>query len=125
MKTRIGNLILGIIMLVLGAYIGVIEISKSQDQMEFSFLLILSIAIMFFTLAYLHPQMKVKDERIKKIQEKGMFFSYFAIIAYYFLFIMLLGFNYISLTALEAIQILGALTISTVFLIQLILSKVY
>ncbi|WP_018922602.1 hypothetical protein [Salsuginibacillus kocurii] len=86
---------------------------------------LISFAIMCFSLYYLYPQFRQKDERMKAIRERGMFFSYFALIIYFFFFWTVLQFDLFFITARELLQILIALTISTVFLSFVVVSKRY
>ncbi|MFZ3198239.1 MAG: permease [Bacillus mycoides] len=86
---------------------------------------LLGMMIMSFCLSYLHPQFKEKDERMKLIRYKGMFFSFFALTAYYLLFSFGLNLKIITLSATELLNILMALTMSTVFISFVVLSKRY
>ncbi|CAM4011944.1 permease [Bacillus wiedmannii] len=86
---------------------------------------VLTMMIMCFCLSYLHPQFKEKDERMKLIRYKGMFFSFFALTAYYLLFSFGLNLHVITLSAVELLNILMALTMSTVFISFVVLSKRY
>ncbi|MBF7153515.1 permease [Bacillus wiedmannii] len=86
---------------------------------------LLGMMIMSFCLSYLHPQFKEKDERMKLIRYKGMFFSFFALIAYYLLFSFGLNLKILTLSATELLNILMALTMSTVFISFVVLSKRY
>jgi len=86
---------------------------------------VLAMMIMCFCLSYLHPQFKEKDERMKLIRYKGMFFSFFALTAYYLFFSIGLNLNVITLSAVELLNILMALTMSTVFISFVVLAKRY
>ncbi|MFV8519486.1 permease [Bacillus sp. SBS7] len=86
---------------------------------------LLGMMIMSFCLSYLHPQFKEKDERMKLIRYKGMFFSFFALIAYYLLFSFGLNLKILTLSATELLNILMALTMSTVFISFVVLAKRY
>ncbi|PEK57272.1 permease [Bacillus wiedmannii] len=86
---------------------------------------VLAMMIMCFCLSYLHPQFKEKDERMKLIRYKGMFFSFFALTAYYLLFSFGLNLHVITLSAVELLNILMALTMSTVFISFVVLAKRY
>ncbi|OXS64697.1 hypothetical protein B1B01_25245 [Priestia filamentosa] len=98
---------------------------NGKTKFVFSGLLFLSLSIMFFSLSYLNTDFRKQDERMKLIQQKSMFYSYFMLMLYFFLFALLLGMNVISISALAVIQILAALIIATVFISMLIMSKVY
>ncbi|AKR08356.1 permease [Bacillus thuringiensis] len=86
---------------------------------------LLGMMIMSFCLSYLHPQFKEKDERMKLIRYKGMFFSFFALTAYYLLFSIGLNLKILTLSATELLNILMALTMSTVFISFVVLAKRY
>lgn len=86
---------------------------------------LLGMMIMSFCLSYLHPQFKEKDERMKLIRYKGMFFSFFALTAYYLLFSISLNLKILTLSATELLNILMALTMSTVFISFVVLAKRY
>lgn len=86
---------------------------------------ILSMAVMAFSLGYLYPQFVQKDERMRMIRQKGMFFTFIAFLIYSFLFTTLLEFDVIALSATEAINILTALMISTLFTSWVFLARRY
>ena len=86
---------------------------------------LLAMMIMCFFFFFLHPQFKEKDERMKLIRYKGIFFSFFALTAYYLLFSIGLNLNVITLSAVELLNILMALTMSTVFISFVVLVKRY
>ncbi|KXY79580.1 MULTISPECIES: hypothetical protein [Bacillus] len=86
---------------------------------------VLAMMIMCFCLSYLHPQFKEKDEWMKLIRYKGMFFSFFALTAYYLLFSIGLNLKIFTLSATELLNILMALTMSTVFISFVVLAKRY
>lgn len=85
----------------------------------------LSVAITAFCLSYLYPQFKQKDERMKLIRQKGLGYAYFAIVIYYLILLMILQFNLLTLSALDVLYILIALTICTVFICMVIAAKKY
>lgn len=125
MKTRTGRALLGILMLILSIYLLVNEISTNGRMTSYISLLIFALAVMFLSLSYLTPQFDANDERIRMIREKGMFYSYFLILAYLFIFITTLSLDIITISSLSLAQIFGALIIITVFVSQVILSKIY
>ncbi|MFD2762487.1 permease [Lentibacillus juripiscarius] len=85
----------------------------------------IALIIMCFCLSYLAPQFQRNDERTKFIRHKAMFYSFFSIVVYLIVLIALLNFNVIALTALQALNLLLALSFITVFLSMVILSKFY
>ncbi|MED4533047.1 hypothetical protein ABET51_16525 [Metabacillus fastidiosus] len=117
-------LFLGIIQLITALSIGSTAISMHVFPKGHE-LLLLAVAIMSFCLAYLSPQFQQNDERIKKIKEKGMFYSYFFIIGYMFILMIIVQGNETFFNAYQVICILASLTIMTVFLSFVILAKRY
>lgn len=87
--------------------------------------MILSMSVMAFCLGYLYPQFAQKDERMQLIRQKGMFFSFLAFLFYSVSLNSLLEFDIIQLTASEAINILTALMISTLFSSWVFLARRY
>jgi len=82
-----------------------------------------ALAVMSFCMSYLFPHLKMKDERSRIIREKGMFYAYFAMLGYFFIFMTLLTFNVIEISALTTVNILVALMIATVFISMVIVAK--
>ncbi|MGF9878416.1 permease [Bacillus albus] len=116
--------IMGIIFLFMSGFMILTGIMTHSAPPPATYLL-LGMMIMSFCLSYLHPQFKEKDERMKLIRYKGMFFSFFALIAYYLLFSFGLNLKILTLSATELLNILMALTMSTVFISFVVLSKRY
>ncbi|WP_312099265.1 permease [Niallia sp.] len=121
MKSRLGYLIIGFLLLIESAYFLYGGISGDFPLFPTN-ALIFSLSVMFLSLGYLHPQFKNKDERMKVIREKGMFYSYFILMFYFSLFMILIHFQVISISAMGVVTILAALTIMTVFLSMVVLS---
>ncbi|MFJ8530223.1 permease [Bacillus sp. NPDC094106] len=117
-------LIMGIIFSAMSGFMLFIGIMAHSSPPPQTYTL-LAMTVMCFCLSYLHPQFKEKDERMKLIRQKGMFYSYFALLAYYILFSIGLNLKIITLSAAELLNILAALTICTVFISFVILSKKY
>lgn len=86
---------------------------------------LISLAVMSFCLSYLAPQFSQKDERTRMIREKGMFFSGLAFLIYSIVLTTALNFDLISLSAIEAINILVALMISTIFISMVVIARKY
>ncbi|MFA1822343.1 permease [Virgibacillus oceani] len=85
--------------------------------------IIFALMVMTFSLSYLYPHLKQKDERAKLIRQKGMFYSYFALVFYYIILTLIIQFDILQLTAMDLLNILVVLTICTVFLSWVILAK--
>lgn len=81
---------------------------------------LLGMMIMCLCLSYLHLQFKMK-----LIRYKGMFVTFFALTAYYLLFSIGLNLKILTLSATELLNILMALTMSTVFISFVVLAKRY
>lgn len=86
-------------------------------------LVMFSISVVAFCLAYLYPQFKENDERSKLIRQKGMFYSYFIIIGYLMIMSGLFQFNIIYLNGIQTLYVIQTLIIITVFLSFVVLSK--
>jgi hypothetical protein len=125
MNSRFGYLIMGFLLLCLSGYIFIDAIIAGYIIPFSSSFTPFALSIMFFSLSYLQPQFKKKDERMKLIQQKSMFYSYFILMFYLFTFLWLLHLDIITLTAIALIQILAPLIIMTVFISMVILSKIY
>ncbi|SCC07068.1 permease [Bacillus wiedmannii] len=117
-------LIMGIIFLFMSGFMILTGIMTHSAPPPATYPL-LGMMIMSFCLSYLHPQFKEKDERMKLIRYKGMFVTFFALIAYYLLFSFGLNLKILTLSATELLNILMALTMSTVFISFVVLSKRY
>ncbi|MEH7278281.1 permease [Bacillus toyonensis] len=116
--------IMGIIFLIMSGFMILAGIMTHSAPPSPTYTL-LAMMIMCFCLSYLHPQFKEKDERMKLIRYKGMFFSFFALTAYYLLFFIGLNLKVMTLSAVELLHILMALTMSTVFISFVVLAKRY
>ncbi|MCP1158281.1 permease [Bacillus infantis] len=122
MESRLTFFICGGLFSIMILFMAVIGISAGESILPQTWTL-LSMTVMSFSMGYLYPQFKQKDERMKLIRQKGLFYAYFALIVYFFLFFLLLGLGIIDISALELLQILSCLTISTVFLSMVYVSK--
>lgn len=116
--------VLGIVHLLSAGFLLAIGLMAGSKPYMITWLCV-SMAVMSFSMAYLYPQWVQKDERMKLIRQKGMFFSMTALMLYLIVFMILLGFKIVSLPALEVIYILTALLISTLFLSFVIYSIIY
>lgn len=117
-------LILGIVFSVLGGFLFYVAFMARETPVLMTSTFF-AVAIMCFCLSYLYPQFKQKDERMKLIRQKGMFYSYFVLLFYYFVLIIIIQFDIVQITALQVLNLLSALTIITVFISWVILSKLY
>lgn len=115
--------------LVFGVFFGLnallllgVGIGTGHEPIPASYMLV-SMSIMTFCLSYLQPQFKAKDERSRMIREKGMFYSYFALLGYIMVFLFLLQFNIVNISAITVLSVLAAMLISTVFVSMVIVAK--
>jgi hypothetical protein len=99
-----------------------VGIGTGNEPIPASYML-MSMSIMTFCLSYLQPQFKAKDERSRMIREKGMFYSYFAVLGYIMVFLFLLQFNIVNISAVTVLSVLAAMLISTVFVSMVIVAK--
>ena len=118
-----GYLIIGWIMALQTAFLFFIGITAGE--FPYFALTQLSLTVMSFCMYYLYPQFKDKDERMKVIREKGIFYSYFAILFFYIIIMSTLGLGLIDLTAMNLMYIITSLTIMTVFISMVVMSKIY
>jgi hypothetical protein len=115
--------IFGIFFLCMSGFMIFVGIMANSEPPSGSYML-LALAVMSFSLSYLYPQFKQKDERMKLIRQKGMFASFFAMMLYLIFFNIGLQFDFFILTANELIHILSTLLICTVFLSFVVYSKI-
>jgi hypothetical protein len=115
--------IFGIFFLCMSGFMIFVGIMADSTPPSGSYML-LALAVMSFSLSYLYPQFKQKDERMKLIRQKGMFASFFAVMLYLIFFNIGLQFEFFTLTANELIHILSTLLICTVFLSFVVYSKI-
>ncbi|WP_226659314.1 permease [Pseudalkalibacillus hwajinpoensis] len=101
-----------------------VGLSTGNEPIPVSYIMI-AMSIMTFCLSYLQPQFKAKDERSRMIREKGMFYSYFAVLGYIMVFLFLLQFNIVNISAVTMLSVLAAMLISTVFVSMVIVAKQY
>ncbi|MCM2978642.1 hypothetical protein M3592_24620 [Priestia aryabhattai] len=80
---------------------------------------------MCFALSYLFPHFQKKDERMNLIRQKGLYYSFFALMIYLFIAIALIKIGIIALTSLEIASVLISLMVITMWTSWIILSKRY
>lgn len=118
-----GYLIIGWIMAMQTAFLFFVGITA--EEFPYFALTPMSLTVLSFCMHYLYPQFKQKDERMKMIREKGIFYSYFAILVFYVIFMTILQFDWIQLTAMNLLNVLTSLTIMTVFISMVIVARIY
>jgi hypothetical protein len=118
-----GYLIIGWVMAMQTAFLFFIGIMAG----EFPYFALnpMSLTVLSFCMHYLYPQFKDKDERMKMIREKGIFYSYFAILTFFIILMSTLGLGVIELTAMNLMYVITSLTIMTVFISMVIMAKIY
>lgn len=122
--SRILFFVCGLFFFIMGGFIIFVGIMAKAAPAPSAYLM-LAMSVMSFCLSYLYPQFKQKDERMKLIREKGMFFSFIATMCYLIFFNLALQFEFVALTATELLQILTTLIIGTVFVSFVVVSKIY
>ncbi|MFF5995626.1 hypothetical protein AAGS61_12885 [Lysinibacillus sp. KU-BSD001] len=108
-------IIMGFFFLIVGGLINWAHISQGKFPES---LMIIGIAIMCFCLAYLDSHFKAKDERAQKIRERGIYISYFWLLAIMLILLILVNpyFNIISISAYHLLLIVMTCYISIVFI---------
>lgn len=119
---QIQFLLFGFIFLLFSTMISIATISEGVFPAGHDIILF-GVSVMAFCNAYLYPQFKINDERSKWIREKGMFVSYFFILGYMIILMMLFQFNFINLSGYQTVSILATLTMTTVFITFVVFSK--
>lgn len=114
--------IMGIGFLIMFGFMVFVAIMANAAPIPQTYLLF-AMMVMTFSLSYLYPHLKQKDERAKMIRQKGMFYSYFALLIYYAVLTIIIGYDILPLSAMQVLNILVALTICTVFISFVILAK--
>lgn len=117
-------LMLSILFFAMGAFFLFLSIMTGNAP-NGTFYAAIVMGIIAFTIYYLYPQIRNKDERFKFIRAKGMFYTYIAFCIYCFILMLLLNLGVIVISALTAVRILLFLTVGTVFLSWIVLSKIY
>ncbi|MBN9656313.1 permease [Halobacillus sp. GSS1] len=84
-----------------------------------------SLGVLSFSMSYLYPQFKQKDERMKWIRHKAVFYSFFVMMGVMAVLHFLLALQVITLSALDLLSVLLALNIVIVFLTMVMLSRRY
>lgn len=123
-SSRLFYLIAGILFSIMSGFTFFVGIMAKSAPAPMSYMT-LAMAVMSFCLAYLYPQFKQKDERMRLIRQKGMFASFVAMTIYLIVFNIGIQLDFFILTANELIQILTVLMISTVFISFVVYSKIY
>jgi hypothetical protein len=118
-----GYLILGWILAIQTAFMFFVGIMAKE--FPYFALTPMSLTVLSFCMHYLYPQFKQKDERMKVIREKGIFYSYFAILLYHIIFMTALQFDVLHLTAMNLLNIMTSLIIITVFISMVVMAKIY
>lgn len=114
--------ILGLFFLANGVLLSAASITTGRFPVGFD-VMAFAISIMAFCNGYLFPQFQAKDERSKIIREKGMFYSYFLLIGYLAVFMILFQFTSFTLDGYQTVSVLAALLIATVFTMFVVVAK--
>ncbi|SDP76153.1 hypothetical protein [Halobacillus aidingensis] len=84
-----------------------------------------SLGVLSFSMSYLYPQFKQKDERMKWIRHKAVFYSFFIMMGVMGVFHLMISLQVVVLSAVDLLSVLLALNIVTVFLTMVILARRY
>ncbi|REJ05788.1 permease [Halobacillus trueperi] len=84
-----------------------------------------SLGVLSFSMSYLYPQFKQKDERMKWIRHKAVFYSFFIMMGVMGIFHLMISLQVVVLSAVDLLSVLLALNIVTVFLTMVILARRY
>lgn len=123
-NSRVLFIVFGILFSVMSAFTILIGIMAKSAPAPMAYMTF-AMAVMSFCLAYLYPQFKQKDERMRLIRQKGMFASFVAMMIYLIILNIGIQLDFFILTANELIQILTVLMISTLFISFVVYSKIY
>lgn len=115
---------LGSLILIMGGFVIFVALMAHSAPPSHIYIF-LSCGIIAFCMGYLHPQIVQKDERMKMIRSKGLFVTFLAMMIYFIILSGLIQFQAVSLSALDALNILMALIISTNFVSWVVLAKIY
>ena len=114
--------VLGIFFLANGILLSASSISTGRFPVGFD-VMAFAISIMAFCNGYLYPQFQAKDERSRIIREKGMFYSYFLLIGYLAVLMVLFQFTSFMLDGYQTVSVVAALLIATVFTMFVVVAK--
>ncbi|WP_066191103.1 hypothetical protein [Gracilibacillus timonensis] len=117
-------IIFGIVFLLMSALFNVATISTGAFPAGHDIML-LAVTLSCFCNAYLAPQFVQKDERVKRIKERGVYLSYFIVLAFIIVLTALLHFEVLHLSGYQAISLLAAFMIGTVFVAFVVLARKY
>jgi|SRR5699024_9475849 len=119
--TPLTFIVLGCLFVILMVFMLVISIA-GNGFLEQTYILF-AMAVLSFSMSYLYPQFKQKDERMRLIRQKALTYSALAFVVYYIILSGMLQFGIVTLTAMHVLNILAALMVSTVFITMVILAK--
>lgn len=85
--------------------------------------ILVGMSVMAFCNAYLYPHFQAKDERSKVIREKGMFYSYFVLLAFLCLLMILFQLTPLQLDGYQTVSIITAALIMIVFISFVVVAK--
>lgn len=123
-NSRVLYIVFGVLFSIMSAFTIFVGIMAKSAPAPMAYMT-LAMAVMSFCLAYLYPQFKQKDERMRLIRQKGMFACLFAMMIYLIVFSIGIQFGFFVLTASELINILITLMISTLFISLVVYSRIY
>ncbi|WP_345243829.1 permease [Pontibacillus salipaludis] len=117
-------IIMGSLFGAMGAFFIVVGVLANSALLPQTYT-VFSMAVLSFSISFLYPQFKQKDERMKLIRQKAIGYSFIAMMVYISLLLLGIELNVISLNVVDALTILISLSISTLFLTMVALAKKY
>ncbi|WP_269410682.1 permease [Lentibacillus daqui] len=120
-NTQLSFIVLGCVFVCMAVFMLVVSII-GQVTLQQTYMLF-ALAVMSFSMRYLYPQFKQKDERMKFIRYKALTYSAIAFVVYYIVLSGIIQFDILPLTSMDVLNILAALMIITVFGTMVILAR--
>lgn len=120
-NTQLSFIVLGCVFVCMAVFMLVVSII-GQVTFQQTYMLF-ALAVMSFSMSYLYPQFKQKDERMKFIRYKALTYSAIAFVVYYIVLSGIIQFDILPLTSMDVLNILAALMIITVFGTMVILAR--
>ncbi|MEW9675583.1 permease [Lentibacillus sp. L22] len=120
-NTQLSFIVLGCVFVCMAVFMLVVSII-GQVTLQQTYMLF-ALAVMSFSMSYLYPQFKQKDERMKFIRYKALTYSAIAFVVYYIVLSGIIQFDILPLTSMDVLNILAALMIITVFGTMVILAR--
>ncbi|WP_296975054.1 hypothetical protein [Thermobacillus sp. ZCTH02-B1] len=123
MLSRKWLILIGFGWLVIGGFTALVQMmAEGSGNVEY-FFVVISLAIISFSMASLAPHLQRNDERMRYIRRKGALYTSVLALLYCGALWVMIRYGYVKLNAEQTILILLSLISSTLFLSWLVLSK--